>query len=184
MSTSFRSSTPSGTAGADNATWQSRREQAVVRGVATLLPHFIERAENAQMWDVEGKRHIDFAGGIAVLNTGHLHAHVKAAVREQLERFSHTCFQINPYPEYVRLAERLNALVPIVGPCKTLLLSTGAEAVENAVKIARAHTGRPGVLAFSGAFHGRTMMGLALTGKVAPYKLGFGPLPSSVYHLP
>lgn len=184
MSTSFRSSTPSGTAGADNATWQSRREQAVVRGVATLLPHFIERAENAQMWDVEGRRYIDFAGGIAVLNTGHLHAHVKAAVREQLERFSHTCFQINPYPEYVRLAERLNALVPIVGPCKTLLLSTGAEAVENAVKIARAHTGRPGVLAFSGAFHGRTMMGLALTGKVAPYKLGFGPLPSSVYHLP
>lgn len=167
-----------------NAQWQARREQAVVRGVATLLPRFIERAENAQMWDVEGKRYIDFAGGIAVLNTGHVHPRVQAAVTEQMQRFSHTCFQINPYAGYVRLAERLNALMPGAGPHKTLLLSTGAEAVENAVKIARAHTGRPAVIAFSGAFHGRTMMGMALTGKVAPYKIGFGPLPSSVYHLP
>lgn len=167
-----------------NATLQTRRENAVVRGVSTLLPRFIEHAENAQMWDVEGTRYIDFAGGIAVLNTGHLHPRVKAAVTEQLEHVSHTCFQINPYEGYVRLAERLNALMPGKGPHKTLLLSTGAEAVENAVKIARAYTGRPGVIAFSGAFHGRTMMGMALTGKVVPYKSGFGPLPSSVYHLP
>jgi 4-aminobutyrate aminotransferase/(S)-3-amino-2-methylpropionate transaminase len=167
-----------------NASLQARRESAVVRGVSTLLPRFIERAENAQMWDVEGTRYIDFAGGIAVLNTGHLHPRVKAAVAEQLEHVSHTCFQINPYEGYVRLSERLNALMPGAGPHKTLLLSTGAEAVENAVKIARAHTGRPGVIAFSGAFHGRTMMGMALTGKVVPYKAGFGPLPSSVYHLP
>jgi 4-aminobutyrate aminotransferase len=171
-------------ASGSNAEWQKRRENAVVRGVSTLLPRFVDRAENAQMWDVEGTRYIDFAGGIAVLNTGHLHPRVKAAVIDQLEHVSHTCFQINPYAGYVRLAERLNALVPGPGPHKTLLLTTGAEAVENAVKIARAHTGRPGVIAFSGAFHGRTMMGLALTGKVAPYKIGFGPLPSSVYHLP
>lgn len=167
-----------------NAAWQARRENAVVRGVSTLLPRFIARAVNAEMWDVEGTRYIDFAGGIAVLNTGHLHPRIKAAVAGQMEHFSHTCFQINPYDGYVQLAERLNALVPIRGACKTLLLSTGAEAVENAVKIARAHTGRPGVIAFSGAFHGRTMLGMALTGKVVPYKAGFGPLPSSVYHLP
>jgi 4-aminobutyrate aminotransferase/(S)-3-amino-2-methylpropionate transaminase len=171
-------------ASGSNAEWQKRRENAVVRGVSTLLPRFVDRAENAQMWDVEGTRYIDFAGGIAVLNTGHLHPRVKAAVIDQLEHVSHTCFQINPYAGYVRLAERLNALVPGPGPHKTLLLTTGAEAVENAVKIARAHTGRPGVIAFSGAFHGRTMMGMALTGKVVPYKSGFGPLPSSVYHLP
>ncbi|MDA3914234.1 4-aminobutyrate--2-oxoglutarate transaminase [Oleiagrimonas sp.] len=176
--------TTAASASTTNSALQSRREKAVVRGVSTLLPRFIERAENAQMWDVEGKRYIDFAGGIAVLNTGHLHPRVQAAVAEQMQRFSHTCFQINPYEGYVRLAERLNALVPGAGPHKTLLLSTGAEAVENAVKIARAHTGRPAVIAFSGAFHGRTMMGMALTGKVVPYKAGFGPLPSSVYHLP
>lgn len=178
------SSKPIPSPAGSNAQWQKRREDAVVRGVSTLLPRFIDRAENAQMWDVEGNRYIDFAGGIAVLNTGHLHPRVKAAVIDQLEHVSHTCFQINPYESYVRLAERLNALVPGPGPHKTLLLSTGAEAVENAVKIARAHTGRPGVIAFSGAFHGRTMMGMALTGKVVPYKIGFGPLPSSVYHLP
>lgn len=184
MTQQNRSKTPARDQDNTNASLQTRRENAVVRGVSTLLPRFIERAENARMWDVEGKEYIDFAGGIAVLNTGHMHATVKAAVTEQMERFSHTCFQINPYREYVQLAERLNDLVPGSGPHKTLLLSTGAEAVENAIKIARAHTGRPGVIAFSGAFHGRTMMGLALTGKVVPYKTGFGPLPSSVYHLP
>lgn len=177
-------SKPNPAVSSGNADLQKRREHAVVRGVSTLLPRFIDRAENAQMWDVDGNRYIDFSGGIAVLNTGHLHPRVKAAVIEQLDHVSHTCFQINPYEGYVRLAERLNALFPGKGPHKTLLLSTGAEAVENAVKIARAHTGRPGVIAFSGAFHGRTMMGMALTGKVVPYKSGFGPLPSSVYHLP
>ena len=167
-----------------NEVLQHVREAAVPRGVATMLPIFAERAENAEIWDVEGNRYIDFASGIAVLNTGHMHPKVKAAVTAQLDKLSHTCFQITPYEGYVRLADRLNRLVPTRGPSKTIFLTTGAEAVENAVKIARAHTGRPGVIAFSGGFHGRTMMGMALTGKVAPYKTGFGPFPSEVFHAP
>ncbi|MFQ2502192.1 4-aminobutyrate--2-oxoglutarate transaminase [Aeromonas caviae] len=168
----------------NNQQWQARREAAVVQGVGTLLPVFIDRAHNAELWDVEGNRYIDFASGIAVLNTGHNHPKVVAAVREQLEKFSHTCFQVTPYPGYIELAEKLNALVPGPGPKRTLFLSTGAEAVENAIKIARAHTGRSGTIAFKGGFHGRTMMGMALTGKVVPYKTGFGPFPGEVYHLP
>ena len=168
----------------NNQGWQARREAAVVQGVGTLLPVFIDRAHNAELWDVEGNRYIDFASGIAVLNTGHNHPKVVAAVREQLEKFSHTCFQVTPYPGYIELAEKLNALVPGPTPKRTLFLSTGAEAVENAIKIARAHTGRSGTIAFKGGFHGRTMMGMALTGKVVPYKTGFGPFPGEVYHLP
>lgn len=168
----------------NNQQWQARREAAVVQGVGTLLPVFIDRAHNAELWDVEGNRYIDFASGIAVLNTGHNHPKVVAAVREQLEKFSHTCFQVNPYSGYIELAEKLNALVPGPTPKRTLFLSTGAEAVENAIKIARAHTGRSGTIAFKGGFHGRTMMGMALTGKVVPYKTGFGPFPGEVYHLP
>ncbi len=156
----------------------------MVQGVGTLLPVFIDRAHNAELWDVEGNRYIDFASGIAVLNTGHNHPKVVAAVREQLEKFSHTCFQVTPYSGYIELAEKLNALVPGPTPKRTLFLSTGAEAVENAIKIARAHTGRSGTIAFKGGFHGRTMMGMALTGKVVPYKTGFGPFPGEVYHLP
>jgi 4-aminobutyrate aminotransferase/(S)-3-amino-2-methylpropionate transaminase len=167
-----------------NAALQDRRLSAIPRGVATMLPRFAARAQGAELWDVEGKRYIDFAGGIAVLNTGHNHPKVKAAVAGQLDNFSHTCFQVVPYESYIALAERLNALVPIAEPCQTLFLTTGAEAVENAIKIARAHTGRPGVIAFSGGFHGRTMMGMALTGKVAPYKIGFGPFPGDIYHVP
>jgi 4-aminobutyrate aminotransferase/(S)-3-amino-2-methylpropionate transaminase len=169
---------------ATNADLQRLRESAVPRGVATMLPIFAERAANAEIWDVEGNRYIDFASGIAVLNTGHLHPKVKAAVAAQLELLSHTCFQITPYELYLRVADRLNRLVPARGPNKTIFLSTGAEAVENAIKIARAHTGRPGVIAFAGGFHGRTMMGMALTGKVAPYKTGFGPFPGEVHHAP
>ncbi|MBL0541668.1 4-aminobutyrate--2-oxoglutarate transaminase [Aeromonas caviae] len=168
----------------NNQQWQARREAAVVQGVGTLLPVFIDRAHNAELWDVEGNRYIDFASGIAVLNTGHNHPKVVAAVREQLEKFNHTCFQVTPYPGYIELAEKLNALVPGPTPKRTLFLSTGAEAVENAIKIARAHTGRSGTIAFKGGFHGRTMMGMALTGKVVPYKTGFGPFPGEVYHLP
>ncbi len=168
----------------NNQQWQARREAAVVQGVGTLLPVFIDRAHNAELWDVQGNRYIDFASGIAVLNTGHNHPKVVAAVREQLEKFSHTCFQVTPYPGYIELAEKLNALVPGPTPKRTLFLSTGAEAVENAIKIARAHTGRSGTIAFKGGFHGRTMMGMALTGKVVPYKTGFGPFPGEVYHLP
>ncbi|MFQ2778973.1 4-aminobutyrate--2-oxoglutarate transaminase [Aeromonas caviae] len=168
----------------NNQQWQARREATVVQGVGTLLPVFIDRAHNAELWDVEGNRYIDFASGIAVLNTGHNHPKVVTAVREQLEKFSHTCFQVTPYSGYIELAEKLNALVPGPTPKRTLFLSTGAEAVENAIKIARAHTGRSGTIAFKGGFHGRTMMGMALTGKVVPYKTGFGPFPGEVYHLP
>lgn len=167
-----------------NEELHQRREAAVARGVANILSVYIERANNAEAWDVEGKRYIDFASGIAVLNTGHNHPHVMEAVEAQLVRFSHTCFQVTPYEAYIALAERLNEVAPGATPKKTLLLSTGAEAVENAVKIARAATGRSAVIAFTGGFHGRTLMGLALTGKVQPYKAGFGPFPGEVYHAP
>ena len=160
------------------------RENETPRGVGTQTTVFSERALNAELWDVEGKRYIDLASGIAVTNTGHNHPAVIAAVRAQLERFSHTCFQVTPYDVYVRLAQRLNRLAPGASRKKTIFLTTGAEAVENAVKIARKHTGRTAVVAFSGAFHGRTMMGMALTGKVVPYKAGFGPFPAEVYHVP
>ncbi len=161
--------------------WQ-RRLEAVPRGVGNATQLFADHAQNAEVWDVEGKRYIDFGGGIGVLNTGHRHPKVMAAITSQLQRVIHSCFQVMPYEPYIELAEKLNALAPIDGPAKTLFLSTGAEAVENAIKIARAHTKRPGVIAFSGGFHGRTMMGMALTGKVAPYKIGFGPFPADIYH--
>jgi 4-aminobutyrate aminotransferase len=167
-----------------NTEWQSRKEQATARGVGVLTQVFAARAENAEIWDVEGKRYIDFAGGIGVLNTGHRHPKVMAAVREQLERFTHTCYQVMPYPGYVALAEKLNEMTPGRFPKKTSFFSTGAEAIENSVKIARAATGRSGIFAFSGAFHGRTMMAMALTGKVAPYKASFGPFPPEIYHAP
>ncbi|MGL5949586.1 MAG: 4-aminobutyrate--2-oxoglutarate transaminase [Aeromonas sp.] len=167
-----------------NDGWQARRHSAVADGVATLWPAFIARAQNAELWDVEGQRYIDFASGIAVLNTGHNHPKVVAAIQAQLARFTHTCFQVTPYTAYVQVAEALNALMPGPGPKRSLLVSTGAEAVENAVKIARAYTGRSGVIAFSGGFHGRTLLGMALTGKVTPYKVGFGPFPGEIYHLP
>ena len=145
---------------------------------------YAARASNAELWDVEGRRYIDFATGIAVLNTGHRHAAVTAAVTEQLTKLTHACFQVTPYESYVRLAEELNRLAPGDTAKKTLFLSTGAEAVENAVKIARFATGRTAVIAFTGAFHGRTLACLALTGKVQPYKAGFGPMLPDVYHLP
>ncbi|MEO8923334.1 MAG: 4-aminobutyrate--2-oxoglutarate transaminase [Caldimonas sp.] len=167
-----------------NAELQQRRLDATPRGVGVFADFFASRARNAELWDVQGRRFIDFAGGIGVLNTGHLHPKVTAAVRAQLEDFSHTCYQVVPYESYVALAEKLNELAPIDGVRKTAFFTTGAEAVENAIKVARASTGRPAVIAFSGAFHGRTMMGMALTGKVAPYKLGFGPFPGEVFHVP
>ncbi|NGO55387.1 4-aminobutyrate--2-oxoglutarate transaminase [Allomesorhizobium camelthorni] len=168
----------------NNSSLQARRVAAVPRGVGTAYPVFASRAEGSELWDVDGNRYIDFAGGIAVLNTGHRHPKVIAAVREQLDNYTHTAFQIVPYEPYIALCERLNALAPFSGEAKTILFSTGAEAVENAVKIARAATGRPGIIAFGGGFHGRTMMTMALTGKVAPYKKKFGPMPGGVYHLP
>jgi len=165
-----------------NADLQRRRDAAVARGVGHATQRYAARATNAEIWDVEGRRYIDFAGGIGVLNTGHRHPHVQAAIQRQLDAFVHSCFQVMPYEPYIELAEQLNARAPIAGAAKSLFVSTGAEAVENAVKIARAYTGRPGVIAFSGGFHGRTMMALALTGKVAPYKIGFGPFPAEVHH--
>jgi 4-aminobutyrate aminotransferase/(S)-3-amino-2-methylpropionate transaminase len=160
------------------------RESATARGVGTQTTVFSDKARNAEIWDVEGNRYIDLAAGIAVANTGHNHPAVIAAVKVQLERFSHTCFQVTPYDVYVQLAARLNEVAPGPTPKKSMFLTTGAEAVENAVKISRKHTGRSGVIAFSGAFHGRTMMGMALTGKVIPYKAGFGPFPAEVFHVP
>jgi 4-aminobutyrate aminotransferase/(S)-3-amino-2-methylpropionate transaminase len=165
-----------------NAALMARRQSAVARGVGQAHPIFVERASNAELWDVEGRRYIDFAGGIAVLNTGHCHPQVIAAVKEQLDRYTHTCFQVLAYEPYVELAERLNALAPGNFAKKSLFLSTGAEAIENAVKIARAFTGRSGIVAFTGGYHGRTMMTLGLTGKVAPYKTGFGPFPGEIFH--
>lgn len=167
-----------------NAALQARREAAVPRGVSTMLPVFAERASGSEIWDIEGNRYIDFAAGIAVLNTGHNHPKIKAAVAAQLDNFSHTCFQVMPYAGYIELAEKINAIAPVEGPAQTIFLSTGAEAVENAVKIARAATGRSGIIATTGGFHGRTMMAMALTGKVAPYKVGYGPFPSEVFHVP
>jgi 4-aminobutyrate aminotransferase/(S)-3-amino-2-methylpropionate transaminase len=167
-----------------NADLLSRRTQAVARGVATATPVFAARAENARLWDAEGREYIDFAGGIAVLNTGHRHPKVIEAVRAQLDLFTHTAFQVCAYEPYVELAEKLNARAPIDGPAKTILFTTGAEAVENAVKIARAATGRSAVISFSGAFHGRTALTMAMTGKVAPYKAQFGPPPADVFHAP
>jgi 4-aminobutyrate aminotransferase len=166
-----------------SAELHERRNAAVARGVSHATAIYAKRAKNAEIWSEDGKRYIDFAAGIAVVNTGHLHPRVVAAVEEQLNAFSHACFQVTPYETYVRLAERLNALAPVPRPAKTILLSTGAEAVENAVKVARAYTGRPGVISFSGGFHGRTLMGMALTGKVIPYKKGFGPFPAEVYNV-
>ena len=167
-----------------NATMEDRRSGAIARGVGVQTQIFAERAENAEIWDLEGRRFIDFASGIAVLNTGHRHPKVMAAVRDQLEKFTHTCHQVVPYATYVALAERLNALVPGASAKKTVFVTTGAEALENAVKIARAATGRNAVVAFSGGFHGRTFMGMAMTGKVVPYKTGFGAMPGDVYHAP
>ena len=167
-----------------NEELQAIREKAVPRGVGIQTMVYADKARNAEIWDVEGKRYIDLAAGIAVCNTGHNHPSVIAAVSAQLERFSHTCFQVAPYDVYVRLADRLAEAAPGNTRKKTIFLTTGAEAVENSIKIARHHTGRSAVISFSGAFHGRTMMAMALTGKVVPYKKGFGPFPAEVYHVP
>jgi 4-aminobutyrate aminotransferase len=167
-----------------NSELEARRRQAVSRAVGVTTEIYAARAENAEIWDAEGRRYIDFAAGIAVVNTGHRHPKVLAAVRDQLDRFTHTCHQVVPYEGYVHLAERLNAAVPGDFAKKTVFVTTGAEATENAVKIARAATGRAAVIAFAGGFHGRTFMGMSMTGKVVPYKTGFGPMMPEVYHLP
>ncbi|MDI1308546.1 MAG: 4-aminobutyrate--2-oxoglutarate transaminase [Methylotenera sp.] len=167
-----------------NQDLHNRRLAATPRGIGVMANFFIERALNSEVWDVEGKRYIDFAGGIAVLNTGHRHPKIVAAIEAQLQQFTHTCYQVLPYESYVTLAERINKLTPGTHAKKTCFFSSGAEALENAIKIARASTGRPGIVAFAGAFHGRTIMTSAMTGKVSPYKIGFGPFPAEIYHIP
>jgi len=166
----------------NNAALLARRQAAIPRGVGFSHPIFIERGENAEIWDVEGRRFIDFAGGIAVLNTGQPQPKIIQALIDQVDHYTHTCFQVLAYEPYVELAERINAKAPGDFAKKTLFLTTGAEAVENAIKIARAHTGRSGVIAFGGGYHGRTLLTLGLTGKVVPYKTGFGPFPAEVFH--
>lgn len=167
-----------------NSKLHDRRVNAIPRGVANSLAIYADHASNSEIWDVEGRRYIDFASGIAVLNTGHVHPKVKEAIARQLDKFTHTCFQVTPYESYVALAEQLNAVAPGNTPKKTIFLTTGAEAIENAVKIARYHTKRSAVITFGGGFHGRTLACIALTGKVQPYKAGFGPMMPEVFHIP
>jgi len=167
-----------------NKQWVERRARAVSRGIGMGAPVIAARAENSEIWDVEGNRYIDFGGGIAVVNTGHRHPLVMKRVYEQLEKLTHTCAMVMPYEPFIELCEKLNEVAPISGEKKSALVTTGAEAVENAIKFARAYTGRSDVIAFQGGFHGRTLLGMALTGKVVPYKAKFGPMPPGIWHVP
>ncbi len=167
-----------------NLELQTRKTQVIARGQGNTYPVYVERAENSEIWDVEGKRYIDFGAGIAVCNTGHSHPKVVAAVKAQLDKFSHTCVMVNPYAVAVELAEKLVAIAPGASAKKAIFVSTGAEAVENCIKIARAYTGRRGVIAFNGGFHGRTNLTMALTGKITPYKHQFGPFLADIFHAP
>ncbi|MGL6261493.1 4-aminobutyrate--2-oxoglutarate transaminase [Vibrio sp. WXL210] len=168
----------------NNSKLQKRKQQVFARGQGNAYPVYVERAQNAEIWDVEGQRYIDFATGIAVCNTGHSHPKITQAVKAQVDKFSHTCLMVNPYESAVELAEKLTTIAPGPSEKKAIFVTTGAEAVENSVKIARAHTRRRGVIAFNGGFHGRTNMAMALTGKVAPYKHLFGPFPGDIFHIP
>jgi 4-aminobutyrate aminotransferase/(S)-3-amino-2-methylpropionate transaminase len=168
--------------GISNQEWQARKDDAIARGEGNVAQVYVERALGSEIWDVEGKRYIDFGTGIAVCSAGHSHPKIVAAVAEQLEKFSHTCVMVTPYDSAVRLAEKLNDLAPGASKKKSIFVTTGAEAVENAVKIARAHTGRRGVIAFNGGYHGRTNLTMGLTGKITPYKNLFGPFPAEIFH--
>ena len=169
-------------AGLSNQDWQVRKDDAIARGEGNIAPVYIERALGSELWDVEGRRYIDFGTGIAVCSAGHSHPKIVAAVAEQLQKFSHTCVMVTPYDSAVRLAEKLNELAPGDSKKKSIFVTTGAEAVENAVKIARAHSGRRGVIAFNGGYHGRTNLTMGMTGKVTPYKNLFGPFPAEIFH--
>jgi len=168
----------------NNKELQERKLKVFARGQGNTYPVYVKEAKNAELWDVEGNRFIDFGTGIAVCNTGHSHPKIVEAVKSQIEKFSHTCVMVNPYEVAVELAEKLTALAPGNTPKKAIFVTTGAEAVENCVKIARAYTKRRAVIAFNGGFHGRTSLTMALTGKTAPYKIGFGPFPGEIYHVP
>ena len=160
------------------------RSKYIPRGISTAHPVTADRAKGAELWDVSGKRYVDFAGGIGVMNVGHAHPRVMKAVQAQLERATHTSFQVVQYESYLRLAQQLCEVAPIKGDKKAIFFSTGAEAIENAVKIARAATGRPAVISFRGSFHGRTLLALSLTGSVQPYKQDFGPYAAEIYQTP
>ncbi len=168
----------------NNKEWVDRRARAVSRGIGMGAPVMAAHAENSEIWDIEGNRYIDFGGGIAVVNTGHRHPLVMQRVYEQLERVTHTCAMVMPYTPFIEVCEKLNAVAPISGEKKSALVTTGAEAVENAIKFARAYTGRSDVIAFHGGFHGRTLLGMSLTGKVLPYKAKFGPMAPGMWHVP
>lgn len=168
----------------NNQQLQARKNAVIASGQGTLYPAYVAHAKNAEIWDVDGNRYIDFGAGIAVCNTGHAHPKLVQAVSEQMAKFSHTCVMVNPYESAVLLAEKITALAPGDTPKKAAFITTGAEAVENAVKVARAYTGRRGVIAFNGGFHGRTNMTMALTGKITPYKDKFGPFPADIFHVP
>lgn len=168
----------------NNKELQERKLKVFARGQGNTYPVYVKEAKNAELWDVEGNRFIDFGTGIAVCNTGHSHPKIVEAVKSQIEKFSHTCVMVNPYEVAVELAEKLTALAPGDSEKKAIFVTTGAEAVENCVKIARAYTKKRGVIAFNGGFHGRTSLTMALTGKTAPYKIGFGPFPGEIYHIP
>ncbi|WP_272909678.1 4-aminobutyrate--2-oxoglutarate transaminase [Acinetobacter nectaris] len=165
-----------------NTSLNTRKQQATPRGVGVMCDWYAQKSENATIWATDGRTFTDFAGGIAVLNTGHRHPKIIEAVSSQLEHFTHTAYQVTPYESYISLAERINALAPINGDAKTAFFTTGAEAVENAVKIARSYTGRHGIITFGNAFHGRSFMTMAMTGKTAPYKRDFGVMPAGVFH--
>ncbi len=167
-----------------NEALKARRDHALPMGLPSKSGIYADKAEGAELWDVDGKRYIDFIGGIGVLNVGHRHPKVQAAIKDQLDKVVHTCFGVAQYEPYVRLAERLNELVPHTEPMKTMFMNTGSEATEHVCKFARRITGRPGLISFEGSFHGRTLLATALTGKAMPYKEGFGPLPGDVYHAP
>ncbi len=167
-----------------NNSLQERKVKVIARGQGNVYPVYVDRAKNSELWDVDGNRYIDFGMGIAVCNTGHSHPKIVAAVKEQLDKFSHTCVMINPYESAVELAEKLTQIAPGPSEKKAIFVTTGAEAVENCVKIARAHTGRRGIIAFNGGFHGRTNLTMALTGKISPYKHLFGPFPGDIFHAP
>lgn len=168
----------------NNKNLQNRKEKVFARGQGNTYPIYVKHAKNAELWDVEDNRYIDFGTGIAVCNTGHSHPKVVEAVKAQVEKFSHTCVMVNPYEVAVELAEKLTKLAPGDSEKRAIFVTTGAEAVENCVKIAKAHTGRRGIIAFNGSFHGRTNLTMGLTGKIAPYKKSFGPFPSDIYHVP
>ena len=167
-----------------NADLQARKTKVIARGQGNVYPVYVDHAKNSEIWDIEGNRYIDFGTGIAVCNTGHSHPKVVAAVKDQIDKFSHTCVMVNPYESAVELAEKLTKLAPGDSEKKAIFVTTGAEAVENCVKIARAHTGRRGVIAFNGGFHGRTNLTMAMTGKITPYKHLFGPFPGDIFHAP